>query len=138
MLYSVNAVAWFYGCVAEIYPVEGFFTSLVLYLLVLSERKAGMLLWAALVLAIAGGFRLTTEVFLLPVYLIYLARGNRKEILTSLALLATANLLWLIPLVILTDGVDRYFMLLFRQTESAAASPGRPSKSRARADRRSD
>lgn len=118
-LYVVNAVVWFHGCIAEIYAVEAFFVALILYLLVVSNRKSYTFLWASLALAVAGGFRPTTEVFLFPIYLAFLPGKNWKILLYSALILLVVNISWMIPLMYLSGGPQKYFRAAFRQTENA-------------------
>lgn len=119
LLYVVNAVISFEGSVAEIYAVDGFFAALILALLVASNRNPNRFLWASLAMAVAGGFRPTTEIFLIPAYLAFAIGKERRLLLNAAVVLIIANLLWIVPLAVLSGGFERYLRVAFRQTESA-------------------
>jgi len=121
-LYAVNPVASFYGSIAEIYAVEGFWVVAIVYLLLLSRKKNTNLIWAAAAMAVAGGFRPTTEVFMLPVFLACCLIRNRKVILLALTVLVIGNLLWFVPLVVKSDGFESYMDAVRGQSERAAES----------------
>jgi Protein of unknown function (DUF2723) len=129
LLYATNPITWFYTCVAEVYPVEAFFSSLVVYLLILSLEHPRLMLYTSAVLGISGGFRLTTEFFLLPPYLFVLWKTKRAALLNlGILILATAS--WVVPSGILAGGLDIYCRRVFNQffrtgtaTSVFAASP---------------
>jgi hypothetical protein len=107
-IYATTPIVWLYSCLAEIYPIEGFFTALVSYLVIVSWRKPRYLLWASVAIAIAGGFRPTTEFFLVPFYAAGYFGKDRKTILNSLVLLLAVNGIWMTTLVSLTGGLSSY------------------------------
>ncbi|PWT93141.1 MAG: hypothetical protein C5B54_02320, partial [Acidobacteria bacterium] len=113
VLYATNPIVWMYGCVAEIYAVEGFFVALIMYSLFASLRRPTFILWSSFLMAVAGGFRPSTEGFLLPIYIAFLARAQTR--LLCVSILICANLAWLIPLMLLTGGPAHYFEILTRQ-----------------------
>lgn len=117
LLYLTNPIVWFYGCVAEIYAFEGLFAALVAYLLILSNRKPAALIYGALALAVAGGFRPSTEAFLIPFFLLFWKGKNRKIVLSSILVLVAANLAWFLTLAMLSGGVKSYLGLLLQQFE---------------------
>lgn len=120
-IFVSTPIAWLYSCVAEIYAVEGFFTALIAYLVVVSWRRPCFLLWASIAMAIAGGFRPTTELFLFPFYAAGYLGKDRKTILHSLLLLITLNGIWLGILVSLSGGFTGYLKVLEKQTEVSLA-----------------
>jgi hypothetical protein len=113
-LYVTHPVTWFHSCVAEVYPIEAFFSSLVLYLLILSLERPQLILYVSAVMGICGGFRLTTEFFLLPPYLYVLCK-TKRSVLLNLGILIIATASWVIPSGILAGGLDVYFRRVFNQ-----------------------
>jgi hypothetical protein len=66
-------------------------------------------------MAIAGGFRATTEVFLLPVYAFCIFKPPRTLAFPSLILLILLNLCWLLPSMSLSGGPLEYTALMKQQ-----------------------
>jgi len=122
VLYAVNPIAAFCGSVAEIYAVEGFWVAAIFWLLIVSRKQPRYLIWASAAMAVAGGFRQTTEVFILPAFLVCCWSQPKKILLSSFAVLIVANLLWFVPLVEKAHGLESYFNSLYRQSERAAES----------------
>jgi Protein O-mannosyl-transferase TMEM260-like len=120
-IYATTPIAWLYSCVAEIYAVEGFFSALIAYLIVVSWRRPRFLLWASVVMAVAGGFRPTTEFFLFPFYAAGFFRKDRKTILHSILLLIVLNCIWFGTLLVLTGGLSKYLDVLQKQTAVSLA-----------------
>ena len=112
LIYATNPISWFYGCVAEIYAVEGFFSALIMYLLLSSNRSRLNIVYAGIAMGLAGGFRPTTEVFLLPFYLFHLFRKDRVLVVTSVLALLVVNAAWFLPLVNHAGGLDEYFEIV--------------------------
>lgn len=115
-IFATNPVAWLYGSVAEIYEVEAFFTAVICYSVIASFRRPKMLIWAAIATAIAGGFRPTTELFLLPLFIAAFFGKDRRTFLISVALWLVINVAWLLALISVTGGFETYFNVLMRQT----------------------
>jgi hypothetical protein len=114
-IYATNPVAWFNGCISETYAVEGFLVSALIYLLVLSRKRPSLLPLTSIIFGLVGGVRLTTEIFLLPAYLLVLWKTrNNRTIISSLLCLITSNLLWFVPVVYLSKGVKSYLTAFFR------------------------
>jgi transmembrane protein TMEM260 (protein O-mannosyltransferase) len=120
MIYATNPISWFYGSIAEIYAVDGFFSMCICYFVIASFRRPKFLIHASIMLAIAGGFRPTTEVFLFPLYLFGFVRKDRKTILISVVLLILLNAAWIYALLSLSGGWDSYMQkIVFQSTRSA-------------------
>lgn len=120
-IFASTPISFLYSCVAEIYPIEGFFTALVTYLVVLSWRRPRFLLWASVAMAIAGGFRPTTEFFLFPFYAAGFFAKDRRTIFQSLLLWFGLNAVWFGILIYLTGGLSAYLNILQKQTEVSLA-----------------
>jgi len=114
-IYATNPIVWFYGCVSEIYAVEACLVSALCYLLLLSIRRPELLPLTSILFGLAGGIRLTTEAFLIPVYLFVVFKANKRSILISLLCIVTSNLLWFIPIVVLTGGIRTYIRAVLNQ-----------------------
>ncbi|HSE41308.1 MAG TPA: DUF2723 domain-containing protein [Acidobacteriota bacterium] len=114
-IYATNPIVWFYGCVSEIYAVESFLVASLIYLLVLSKKRRSLLPLTSIMFGLAGGVRLTTELFLLPAYLLVLWGSNKRILITSLLCFVVSNLLWFIPVVYFSDGLVIYLNALFSQ-----------------------
>lgn len=122
LLFSTNPLSWFYGSVAEIYPVESFFVILICYFLRRSSREPLYLLWSSVLMAVVGGFRPTTEVFLLPCYALFLFRSPRDLVLKSLVLLISLNLCWVVPTMLLSGGPIAYATIVKEQLFNSVRS----------------
>ncbi|HSE43129.1 MAG TPA: DUF2723 domain-containing protein [Acidobacteriota bacterium] len=114
-LYATNPIHWFYGSLAEIYPLEGCLAAVTVYFLVVSLRRPSLVPWLGIVLGIVGGIRLTTEVFLLPAYIYILLKSDKKTKITSAICIVIANLIWFVPLVYLSHGLKSYLNAVFNQ-----------------------
>jgi hypothetical protein len=114
-IYATNPVAWFYGFVSEIYAIEGFLVTALIYLLVLSKKRPSLLPMCSIFFGIAGVVRLTTELFLLPAYVLVLWGTNKRTLIISAACLFISNLLWFIPVVYLSNGLQPYLNALLSQ-----------------------
>jgi hypothetical protein len=114
-IYATNPLVWFYGCVSEIYAVEGCLVSILCYLLLISFRKPKLLYITSILFGLAGGIRLRTELFLLPAYFFVIFKANKETVLTSILCLVISNLVWFIPIIYLTGGIHTYARAVFNQ-----------------------
>jgi len=117
VLYATNPINWFYGCVAEIYAVEGGLVSVLLYLLSVSLSKPRLMLITSLAFGIVGGIRLTTEIFLIPAYIYVMLKADRRTIMHSILVILFSNIAWMIPTAELSGGVDRYLNVVLHQAK---------------------
>jgi hypothetical protein len=102
---------WFYGVVGLSYTAEAALATAVAaatWALRGGDRRA--LAWSALLLALAGGVRQSILVVLLPLWVGMAWLGVRRlaPVLAGLGLMALASATWLIPMIVLTGGFDRY------------------------------
>jgi hypothetical protein len=123
-IYATNPIVWFYGCLSDIYPVEACMVTVLCYFLFLSFKRPALLPLISIVFGLTGGIRLTTEVFLFPVYLFVISKANKRTILLSLLCLMISNLLWLIPTILLSGGFKNYQRMVFNQGLRASATAG--------------
>lgn len=100
---------WFHGEVALTYSVEAFFSALAGLCCWRAYRgKRGYLWFSVAVLAIAGGFRQNTLVFLLPLWLFSVRRAPLRRKLYAIALGGTITLLWFAPMLYMSGGPETY------------------------------
>ena len=100
---------WFYSEVALTYMLEAFFSVFFAYLcwrILAGEHR--LIFLSAIVLALSGGIRQSTMVFLLPLWFYSIRRIPFKYILISFALLIAGVLSWFLPMLSLTGGYERY------------------------------
>ncbi len=114
---AASPLYWFYGELALPHTLDGFVVivaALLAYRIARGEHR--LALPAAVWLAIAGGLRPQTELFLAPLAVYALARlvslRGWRQSLRDLALpfiaLVVLNLAWFIPLMVLSGGIRRY------------------------------
>jgi hypothetical protein len=104
-----SPVFWLHGEVALSYAPEAFMSVLFALLCFRMQKGEGGLYWAAaVVLAISGGIRQNTMVFLFPLWL-YSMRGlGLRRTVASFAVFGVALAAWFIPMLHMTGGYDRY------------------------------
>ncbi len=108
---------WFYGEVALSYPVESFFGVLVaLHLYRAAAGSTRALYLGAAAIAIAGGFRTSAMIMLMPLllYVIVLRHRKLKKIAVVIGLMMALVLTWLIPSIhygggLNANGMKQYF-----------------------------
>lgn len=106
---------WFHGEVALTYAVEAFFSSLVAFLCwKIYNGKESKVWLLAIIVAVAGGIRMNTPVFLLPLCLFSVSKLPLRKILAAICLCAGSSLLWFVPMTRTTGGLD-VFIAAFRQ-----------------------
>ena len=100
---------WFHGEVALTYVIEAFFSTWIAFLCWKVLKGEERLIWiAAIVLAIAGGIRQNTPVFLFPLYLFSIRQVSFRKIIASLGLFVIVSLCWFIPMIRMTGGLEAY------------------------------
>lgn len=104
-----SPVFWLHGEVALSYAPEAFMSVLFAFLCFRMQRGEDGLYWAAAVaLAVSGGIRQNTMVFLFPLW-IYSMRGlGLRRAMASFAIFGVALAAWFIPMLHMTGGYDRY------------------------------
>jgi hypothetical protein len=119
LLLLSSPLFWFYGEVALPHTLDAL---LVIVAAIMCWRiwhgDQRLAPWLALWLGIAGGIRQQTLVFLLPLVVLTCARLPFRLIIGSLAVLAVTVLAWLLPLLILSGGVERYFTIVAAYSEA--------------------
>ena len=100
---------WFHGEVALSYAVEAFLSAIIAFICWKIYNGKGSNIWLlAIVMAIAGGIRQNTPVFLFPLCLFSVWKVPLRKILASVCLFAGVSLLWFVPMTRMTGGLDVY------------------------------
>lgn len=103
-----SPVAWYYSEIAVTYEVELALVIVCVWLLydMIFFRRHALL--GGAVLAIAGGFRVDTLVFLLPIFVWATLRVPRRQALYSWGTLGAVTLAWVLPFVGFLPSVRSY------------------------------
>ncbi len=104
-----SPLAWVYATHGDTYALSGFFSALVGYLCwrVLTDGRAAV--WpAALALGLAGGFRPTDALFLLPLWLWSVRRRGWGQAGLGLMVFGLVTVAWLAPMVASAGGIASY------------------------------
>jgi len=108
---------WFYGEVALPHTLDALVVVLAVWMLFkVSQGNVGWILPASIWLGLAGGLRPQTQLFLMPLALVVGLRiGWQRALAASLAMVSV-DLLWFIPLIASTGGLERYLQILSAYT----------------------
>ncbi len=122
-----NSSIWFHGLVAEVYIVE---TVVVAGLILVAYRhfrhpSNTTLVWLLVISAFLGGIRQFSAIITLPlIVFVFLHYKNwRRQINWALPLWVGLNLLWAIPLIIISGGLGQYLALNWRLTSLISLDP---------------
>jgi 4-amino-4-deoxy-L-arabinose transferase-like glycosyltransferase len=113
LLALASPLLWFYSEVALSYIVEAFFSvyvALLCWRILRGEHR--LTGWSAVILGISGGIRQNTPVFLFPLWLFSLRNIQPRKIILALTVFTLVSLLWFVPMVVMTGGLDRYYEAL--------------------------
>lgn len=100
---------WFHGEVALSYIVEAFFSTAVALLCWRLHKQEHKYIWLSVIaLAVAGGIRQNTVIFLFPLWLFSVKEAPIRKVMASLGLLGFFCLLWLVPMILMTGGLEVY------------------------------
>ena len=100
---------WFHGEVSLGYIVEAFFCVLIALLCWKVLQGQHKYIYAsAIFLALAGGVRQNTMVFLFPLWLFSIRNVPIRKILISALLFMAVVSIWLVPMIILSGGLANY------------------------------
>jgi hypothetical protein len=124
LLLLSSPLYWFNGEMAYTYALEGLLCTVFAaccYDVITGERKR--LLIAAFVLGLATGVRQHIIIMLLPLWLFALVRSSLKESAISLLVFGLTCLMWFLPMMALTGGVERYFQVVDAQFKTWVLHP---------------
>lgn len=109
LLLASSPLFWFYGEIALPHTLDAFLVILSVGLLYRAYRGESRFLWPAVtVLAITGGVRPQTLVFLLPLTIVVAWRSGWQRLFAAGAVGAIICLAWFVPLVASCGGVEPY------------------------------
>ncbi len=109
LLLATSPLFWFYGEIALPHSLDTLLVILALWWLYETMRGRTRYLYPAIVvLAVAGGVRQQTLIFLSPLILFALRRVGWRRFLTAGALGAVICLAWFIPLITSSGGLAAY------------------------------
>lgn len=112
IFFIFNSSIWFHGLVAEVYIVEASLVVTILWLgySYIKQPTTRNLLWLLGVMALLGGIRQAGEVVMLPwlIYIFLQDKHWRQKINWALLAWIGLNLVWAIPLVIMSGGLGEY------------------------------
>ncbi|MHB1131367.1 MAG: glycosyltransferase family 39 protein [Chloroflexota bacterium] len=109
LLLLSSPLFWFYGEIALPHTLDAFFVIVLAHILYRAWQKSPRYLYvAAVVLAIAAGFRPQTAIFLAPLCLLAASRARPATNLLAGGIAASLSALWLVPLLLLTGGLAHY------------------------------
>jgi len=122
---------WFYGEVALPHSLDALVVIVTVWLLYrIIQGEAALAVPAAIWIAIAGGLRPQTQLFLMPLAFVAGWRLGWKRGLLALSVMAAVDFAWAIPLVWSTGGLARYlqvtreFTAAFNTTTSVFSGGG--------------
>ena len=104
-----SPLSWIYAVHGDTYAVGGFFSVLVGYLCWRLLTVRTQPIWpSAIALGLAGGFRPTDAIFLLPLWLWSVRHKRLAETAVGLALFALFTVAWAAPMIADTGGWSTY------------------------------
>jgi hypothetical protein len=128
---AMSPLFWFYGEIALPHALDTLLVIVsVWWLYEVMEGDHRYLYPAVAVLAVAGGVRQQTIIFLVPVLLFALRRVGWRRFLTAGVLGAVICLAWFVPLMALSGGISNYmrvtgtFARRFQSTTSVLMGAG--------------
>jgi len=110
-LLAVSPLFWFYGTVGLSYAGEALMASTVAYFSFRALRGSETDAWlAAGYLGLAGGLRQSLLVLMFPLWVSSVVVGvqRRRVIVRAGAVLGLAVIVWFVPMIWLTGGLERY------------------------------
>jgi len=110
---ATSPLFWFYGEIALPHTLDAFIVIISAFLLYKTMRQDHRFLYPAVFfVALAGGLRPQTLVFLLPLVLFAARRAGLKHVIQAGLLGAVICLLWFIPLISLSGGLSAYLQTM--------------------------
>jgi hypothetical protein len=113
LLLATSPIFWFYGEIALPHTLDTLLVIFSVWLLYLTMRGNDRYLYpAVVVVALAGGLRPQTLVFLLPLVLFSLRKSGIRKILSAAVLGGIVCLMWFIPLINASGGFSAYMRIM--------------------------
>ncbi len=115
---ATSPLFWFYNEIALPHSLDAFLVILgALFMYKTMKGEHRYLIPSVLVLAVAGGVRQQTLVFLAPVFLYSIRRVGWKKFIVAGVVGAAACLAWFIPLISLSGGLNSYLQVMGNFTD---------------------
>lgn len=113
LILAFNPIFWFYGSTATIYTADALIAVLVGWSAWKTLRGECSLPLFSLILGLSGGIRQTSLILLFPIWFYVLWRNKPpvREIIRTLLVLGLSVLLWLIPTIVNTGGLENYLAI---------------------------
>src|SRR5258706_7076712 len=114
-LFVLSPLCWFHGTVALTYIVEAFFSALIGWNCWKASKGSGssrQAILGALLIGIAAGFRPSSALFLLPLWLFSTSSLSWRRRTQGIAAMIITGLAWFIPMLVQAGGAIRYFRSL--------------------------
>jgi hypothetical protein len=113
LLLASSPLYWFYGEIALPHSLDAFAVILAVWLLYrIKQGQVALAVPAAIWLALAGGMRPQTELFIAPLALYACWGLGWRRGLAALGILVVCSLAWVLPLFWLSGGPGRYFEIM--------------------------
>jgi hypothetical protein len=110
---ATSPMFWFYGEIALPHTLDTLFVITSAWLLYLTMRGEDRYLYpAVLTVAVAGGLRPQTLVFLLPLVLFAIRKSGVQRIIGAGVVGGVACVLWFVPLVTASGGFSTYMEIM--------------------------
>lgn len=130
LAFAFNPFFWFYGEVALNYSGDAFISVAAAYvtLRILREKRAHLLLPLTALLALYGGYRQSSTLLLLPLWILSFAalvRAKRctiRDVLLNVGVGVGLTALWLVPLIGLAGGIGAFMAVLGAQAAISAGT----------------
>jgi hypothetical protein len=118
LLLLADRLFWFHGSVNLNYSVEMLLSTLAALLAwrFIVRKDFLDLACMTLVVGLAGGFRLSVELFLFPLWLYTASRGGWRTLIKSGLLLLVATAAWLVPTLLSLGGLKEGMVFLTTST----------------------
>jgi len=115
---------WYNGEMPLTYALEGLFSAAFAYAccrVVANEKK--WLFVSAVVLGLATGVRQNIIIMFFPLWLYAFRKYSIKDILIAICIFGLTCLTWFVPMIMLTGGLKKYFLVINAQYSTWVAYP---------------
>jgi len=114
LIFICSPLAWFHGTVALTYIVEACFSAVIGYFCWRVYSGASRFIFpAAVALGLAAGFRQSSLLVLIPLFLFSIRCAPRRQALAGIGALTLANVTWFIPMLYASGGAHAYLTSLW-------------------------
>ena len=124
VLLLTSPLYWFNGEMPFTYALEGFLSvifALACYQLLCGKK--GWLLISGVALGLVTGVRQHIVIMLFPLWLYAMRRYSWKQVTASLLAFGLTCLVWFVPMITLTGGVEKYYAASYAQVHTWVKHP---------------